>query len=90
MKRSLAYRMAKKLIDKGYLKRYNDPSDYKIIRTRAGRYMLAEGSFSWELVCKTYPLYRFGCYERASEIVKKDIIITNASFTGELIIDEDV
>lgn len=89
MKRSIAYKIAKKLIDKGYLERYNDPNDYEIVRTRAGRHQLAAGSFSWELVCTKEPTYRFGCYDRASDIVKKDIALTNKSFTGELVIDED-
>jgi len=87
-KHSLAYRIAKKLIDNGYLLRYPYPDDYEIVRTRAGRHQLAAGAFSWELVHKIDGLCRYGCYEPASYIVKKSLVITHYSYTGDLIIDE--
>lgn len=85
---SLAYRIAKKLLDGGFLFHKDIPDDYKIVRTRAGRHQLAAGAFSWELVHKKYWACRYGCYERASDLVNKNIMISGDSFTGEAIIHE--
>ncbi len=70
-KGSLAYRIAKKLIDNGEMKG-SDPSDWEIERTYAGYWQKSAGAFAWELVSDRNSVWRIGCYERAFDIVKKE------------------
>lgn len=82
----LAYKIAKKPIDDGSIICDKNPSNWYIRRTRAGRHQLASGAFRWELIHKDgFP--SFGCYERASDIIKGNFVLTNYSFTSERIIE---